>query len=234
MNKTILLCAVTLLFGCVELQKVSDNVVIQPKGLTNLQIGNGLKEALDNGVKKQVSKLTSTDGFYGNAAVKIKLPSGLVRLAGRLNSIGMSGLTDKGVELLNRAAEDAVKESVPIFAHAISTMSFADAKSILMGNDSSATTYLYKKTNDSLYQKFYPQVEKSLAKVGADEAWNVMITKYNRISFTSKANPDLKDYVTRKALIGVFKMITVEEKKIRGNLNSRTTDLLKQVFALQD
>ncbi|MFT6716128.1 MAG: hypothetical protein ACJA0Q_000757 [Saprospiraceae bacterium] len=234
MKQLTLLLTITMLFGCAELQKVAGTVITAPTGLTDLQIGNGLKEALQNGISKQVSKLTSLDGFYGNAAVKILLPKELTKMSNKLNSVGLGGLTDKGVKLLNRAAEDAVKEATPIFVNAITTMSFADAKSIIMGHDSSATTYLNKKTYNSLYQKFYPQVEKSLTKVGADDAWATVTKKYNAIPFVSKVNPDLKDYVTKKALIGVFKMITVEEKQIRGNLNSRTSDLLKQVFALQD
>lgn len=202
--------------------------------VTNLDIANGLKEALDNGVKKQVAKLTQSDGFFKNETVKILLPENLKKVDKKLRSVGLGTLPEQGILLLNRAAEDAVKEATPIFVNTITSMSFADAKKILMGHDSSATAFLIKSTSAGLYSKFYPVVKTSLTKVGADDAWNAVTTKYNTIPFVTKINPDLKDYVTNKALLGVFKMITVEEKKIRANLGSRTSDLLKKVFALQD
>ncbi|WP_300568132.1 DUF4197 domain-containing protein, partial [Flavobacterium sp.] len=107
-------------------------------------------------------------------------------------------------------------------------------KSILMGNDNAATTYLQTSTTKPLYAKFSPVVQQSISKVGADVIWTNIITKYNSIPLVTKVNPDITDYVTNKALEGVFKMITVEEKNIRTNLSSRTSDLLKKVFAMQD
>ena len=103
-----------------------------------------------------------------------------------------------------------------------------------MGNESSATTYLQNTTSTALYGKFNPVIKNSFAKVGADKVWTNIITKYNSIPLVKKVNPDLTDYTTTKAMEGVFKMIAVEEKEIRTNLSSRSTDLLKKVFALQD
>jgi hypothetical protein len=151
-----------------------------------------------------------------------------------LRKMGMSTLADDGIKALNRAAEDAVKEATPIFVSAIKNMTITDAKSILMGNDTSATTYLQKSTTTALYAKFSPVVQTSLGKVGADLIWASIIKKYNTIPFVKTINPDITDYVTNKSLDGVFKMITVEEKNIRTNLNARTSDVLKKVFALQD
>jgi hypothetical protein len=113
-------------------------------------------------------------------------------------------------------------------------MTFTDAKNILLGNDSSATTYLQNTTSTALYAKFNPVIKNSYTKVGADKVWSQIITKYNSIPLVKKVNPDLTDYTTNKAMEGVFKMIAVEEDKIRSNLNSRNSDLLKKVFALQD
>ena len=234
MKHLLIIVSLLAMFSCLELQKLAGSALAEPKILTDIQIGNGLKEALQNGVSKQVTKLTSTDGFYSNEAVKIPLPNKLNTVAQKMNALGLGGMTDRGVRLLNHAAEDAVKEATPIFVHAISSMSFLDAKAILMGDDGAATAYLRSTTRDSLYSKFYPQVEQSLKKVGADEAWSAVTKKYNAISFVTKVNPDLKDYVTNKALEGVFKMIAIEEKEIRGNLSARTSNLLKQVFSLQD
>ncbi len=201
---------------------------------TGLDISAGLKEALNKGITKQVSKLTATDGFYKNNAVKILMPAELQKVDKALRSMGMSNLADEGIKSLNRAAEDAVKEATPIFVNSIKTMSITDAKTILMGNDTAATSYLQKSTSSALYTKFSPVVQQSIGKVGADKIWASIITKYNKLPLVSKVNPDITDYVTNKAMEGVFKMIAVEEKSIRGNLSSRTSDLLKQVFALQD
>jgi len=200
MKKIILLSLIVTVFSCKELQLLTQTALPLAPALTNLDIANGLKEALDNGVKKQVTKLTQTDGFFKNEAVKILLPENLKKVDSKLRNVGLGALPDKGILLLNRAAEDAVKEATPIFVSAITNMSFADAKQILMGHDSSATTYLIKSTSTDLYGKFYPVVETSLTKVGADDAWNAVTTKYNAIPFVTKVNPDLKDYVTNKAL----------------------------------
>ena len=146
----------------------------------------------------------------------------------------MSSLADEGLKVLNRAAEDAVKEATPIFVDAVTKMNFTDAKNILFGNDTSATLYLQNNTTTALYGKFNPVVKNSLGKVGADKVWSNIITKYNNLPMVQDVNPDLNDYVTDKAIEGVFKMVAVEEKNIRNNLASRTSDLLKRVFGLQD
>jgi hypothetical protein len=215
------------------MQRLTDQLP-QTKGIGKVDISGGLKEALNKGISKQVTKLTATDGFYKNEAVKILLPDELRKVDSRLRKIGLSSLADEGLMVLNRAAEDAVKEATPIFVDAVRNMSFADARGILMGNESSATTYLQNSTSTALYGKFNPVIKNSFDKVGADKVWTTIITKYNSIPFVSKVNPDLTDYVTNQAMNGVFKMIAVEEKNIRTDLSSRTSGLLKSVFALQD
>jgi hypothetical protein len=222
------------LFSCAEMQQVLDQLPQGTVVLSQAEIGNGLKEALNNGITKQVSKLTATDGFFKNEAVKILLPEELQTVDKKLRQIGMSKLADEGLKVINRAAEDAVKEATPIFVDAVKQMSFNDAKNILMGNESSATTYLQNTTSTALYTKFNPVIKNSYTKVGADKVWKEIITKYNSIPLVKKVNPDLTDYTTKKAMEGVFKMIAVEEKDIRTNLASRSSDLLRKVFALQD
>ncbi|MFM2213665.1 MAG: hypothetical protein RL427_928 [Bacteroidota bacterium] len=202
--------------------------------LSNADIASGLKEALNKGIEKQVTKLTAVDGFYKNEMVKILLPDELKKVDKALRKIGLSSLADKGLLMLNRAAEDAVKESTPIFVDAVKNMSFTDAKNILMGTENSATTYLQTTTTSPLYGKFNPVIKNSFTKVGADKVWAEIIKRYNKIPLVKKVNPDLTDYTTNKALEGVFKMIAVEEKNIRTDLTSRTSDLLKKVFAMQD
>ncbi|MES2863570.1 MAG: DUF4197 domain-containing protein [Bacteroidota bacterium] len=233
MKKLVLSIAVFTLFSCAEMQQVLEQFP-QTGVLTQAEMGNGLKEALNNGITKQVSKLTATDGFFRNEAVKILLPEELQKVDTRLRQLGMSKLADDGLRILNRAAEDAVKEATPIFVDAVTQMTFADAKNILLGNENSATNYLQNTTSTALYGKFNPVIKNSFAKVGADKIWTQIITKYNSIPLVKKVNPDLTDYTTNKALEGVFKMIAVEEKDIRTNFSARTSDLLRRVFALQD
>jgi hypothetical protein len=230
---TLLAIAIYSLSSCAEMQQMANQLPgILEQG--NVDVASGLKEALNNGINKQVVKLTATDGFFKNEAVKILLPEELKKVDKGLRDIGMSKLADEGLKVINRAAEDAVKEATPIFVNAIKEMTFTDAKNILMGNESAATSYLKNTTTTALYGKFNPVIKNSFAKVGADKVWTNIITKYNTIPLVKKVNPDLTDYTTNKALEGVFKMIAVEEKNIRTDLNSRTSDLLKKVFAIQD
>ncbi len=221
-----------MLVSCVEMQQVLQQLP-QTQSM-GLDISGGLKEALNNGISKQVSKLTALDGFYKNEAVKILLPEELKIIDTGLRNIGMYKLADEGLLAINRTAEEAVKEATPIFVDAITNMTFSDAKNILLGEQNSATNYLQTATSSALYSKFNPVIKKTFYKVGADKVWNKIILRYNAIPMVTKVNPDLTDYVTNQAMNGVFKMIAVEEKNIRVDLNSRTSDLLKQVFAMQD
>ncbi len=220
--------------GLLDKAKAKVSEVTGKDAVSNTDIASALKEALNKGVEEQVTKLTAADGFYKNEMVKILLPEELQKVDKTLRKMGMSSLADEGIKVLNRAAEDAVKEATPIFVNAITSMSFTDAKNILMGNDRSATTYLENTTSTQLYDKFSPVVKNSLDKVGADKVWAGIIEKYNTLPLTKDVNPNLTDYVTSKAMDGVFTMIAVEEKEIRTNFSSRTSDLLKKVFALQD
>ena len=138
MKKVIMLVLVFSLSSCAEMQQVM-NQLPQIQGL-GIDISGGLKEALNNGISKQVTKLTATDGFYKNAAVKILLPDELKKVDSGLRKIGLGSLADEGLKVINRAAEDAVKEATPIFVNAVVNMSFYDAKNILMGNENAATT----------------------------------------------------------------------------------------------
>jgi hypothetical protein len=238
MKKIVLLLLLVPLMSSAQfkdlLKKATDKANAMTSQNSGLDIAAGLKEALNKGVTEQVSKLTKADGFYRNEAVKILMPEELAKVDQTLRKMGLSNLADDGIKALNRAAEDAVKEATPIFVAAIKNMSITDAKSILLGPDNSATSYLQTSTTTALYTKFSPVVQTSVGKVGADVVWANIVKKYNTIPFISKINPDITDYVTNKALDGVFKMILIEEKNIRTNLDARTSAILKKVFALQD
>lgn len=232
-KKIVLLIVVFTQFtACAQFQQVINQ--LPNVGLTNDQIGNGLKEALNNGISNQVTKLTVKDGFYKNDLVKILLPDELKKVDKTLRSIGLSNLADEGLKVLNSAAEDAVGEAIPIFSSAIKGMTFTDAKNILLGDKNAATMYLQKTTSDPLYQKFNPIIKNSFQKVGADKIWANLISKYNSIPFTNDVNPNLTDYVTHEALKGVFTMVAVEELEIRNTVSKRSSDLMRRVFALQD
>lgn len=241
MKKLIVLTAMAFsLSGCAETQQfpkiksIKDVQDILNQGTGNVDIAAGLKEALNNGIDKQVVKLTAVDGFYRNEMVKILMPEELQKVDKALRKVGLGSLADEGIKMMNRAAEDAVKEATPIFVGAVRNMSFTDAKNILMGNNTAATTYLQNTTSSPLYAKFNPVIKNSFAKVGADKVWTNIINKYNALPLVKKVNPDLTDYTTNKALEGVFKMVAVEEQNIRTNISSRTSDLLRKVFAMQD
>ncbi|WP_281631855.1 DUF4197 domain-containing protein [Flavobacterium luteolum] len=236
--KKILLLAVTFsLTSCAQVQQTLNQlpqIASQIPNSGTVDIASGLKEALNKGITQQVSKLTAVDGFYKNEAVKILMPEELQKVDATLRKVGLSSLADEGIKMLNRAAEDAVKEATPIFVTAVKNMTFTDAKNILLGSDNAATNYLQGSTTTALYAKFNPVIKSSFEKVGADAVWIKIINKYNTIPLVKKVNPDLTDYTTNQALSGVFKMIAVEEKVIRNDISARTTPLLQKVFAMQD
>ncbi len=235
--KKIILIALLIPVLCIAQKKKTTKKPALAKSVSssaNLNIANALKEALNKGITNQVSKLAVTDGFYGNDLVKIQIPEELSLLEGTLKKFGQEKLLNDGIKSLNRAAEDAVKEATPIFVKAITNIKITDAKTILFGTENAATAYLEKSTNADLYKKIAPLVQASIGRVGADVAWGMLIDKYNKIPLLDKVNPDINDYVTKKTLEGAFKMIAVEEKNIRTDLNSRTSGLLQTVFGMLD
>ncbi|MHC0445634.1 DUF4197 domain-containing protein [Flavobacterium sp. 3-218] len=234
MKKILLLAVAFSLNSCAQVPQILNQLPQISSQVGGVDIASGLKEALNKGITEQVSKLTAVDGFYKNEAVKILMPEELQKVDATLRKVGLSSLADEGIKMLNRAAEDAVKEATPIFVSAVKNMTFTDAKNILLGSDNAATNYLQNSTTTALYGKFSPVIKNSFAKVGADAVWTKIITKYNTIPLVKKVNPDLTDYTTNQALTGVFKMIAVEEKDIRNDISARTTPLLQKVFAMQD
>ncbi len=235
MKKILLMISIFIFNSCAELQEIANQYPQESiYGISNTEIASGLRQALNQGIDEQVTKLTREDGFYRNELVRISLPQELQKVDKTLRDIGLDALADEGLKVLNRAAEDAVKEATPIFVNAVKEISFTDARNILTGEDNAATTYLKGKTNAELYSKFNPVIKQSLDKVGATQVWNNIIQRYNNLPITNNVNPDLPDYVTEEALKGVFIMVAVEEKEIRNSISARTTDLLRKVFALQD
>jgi len=203
-------------------------------GLTQTEIANGLKEALNKGISKGADQLSAVDGFY-KTDYKIFLPEEANQVVSKLKFIpGFDQVEQIAIEKINRAAEDAASKAKPIFVDAIRGMTFTDAMDILLGNDNAATTYLNNKTNQKLYAEFHPVIMNSLNKFGAIDYWGDAVKAYNKIPFVEKMNPELDDYVTLKSLEALFDMVGKKEAGIRNNINERTSDLLRKVFARQD
>lgn len=200
------------------------------KGLTNDEVIRGLKEALNVGTNNSSSAASKVDGFYKNPLIMIPFPPEAEKVKNTVINLGMQKQVDEFVMTMNRAAEEASKEAAPVFLNAISTMSIQDGFGILKGADNAATQYLQNKTSAELTAKFSPIVKNAIDKVEVTKYWNPIITTYNKIPTVEKQNPNLEQYITARALEGLFKLIAGEEKKIRTDPVARVTDLLKKVF----
>jgi hypothetical protein len=199
-------------------------------GLSNEDIVSGLKEALSVGAQNSSNKLSSLNGFMGNAAIKVLMPDEAKKVESTLRSAGLGKLVDDAILSMNRAAEEASKSAAPIFVDAIKGMNVQDALGILRGNDSAATTYLKGKTWDPLTSAFKPVIDGALEKTGATKYWAAVFEAYNKIPLTKKVNTDLSNYVTGRALGGMFYQVALEEQSIRKNPAARVNDILKKVF----
>lgn len=198
--------------------------------LSNEEVISGLKEALTVGTNNSSTIASKTDGFYKNPAIMIPFPPEAAEMKARLEKMGMKKQVDEFILTLNRAAEEAAKDAAPVFTNAIKGMSVSDGFAILKGNDSAATNYLKEKTTAELHTKFKPTIEAATKKVDVTKYWTPLATAYNRLPGVTKQNPDLDEYITQRALQGMFTLIAEEEKKIRKNPAARVTDLLKKVF----
>lgn len=202
--------------------------------MSNDQIAQALKQALNKGVKTGVQYLSKEDGFL-KTAYKIPLPDEAAQVVEKLKIIpGFADVESIIIEKINRSAEDAMKKATPIFVNAVSSMTISDAMNILMGEKNAATSYLNRTTYKPLYGEFEPVIVNSLNKFKALDYWTDIVSKYNSIPFVKKLNPKLEDYITTKALAAIFDRIEKEELNIRQNVSARTTDLMRQAFAKQD
>lgn len=216
-------------------QAISDagKMVNGEKPLTTAEVGEGLKEALINGISKGADQVSQLDGYFKNPEIKIPFPPDVKKVEDRLRQLGLGGEVDKFVMTLNRGAEDAAQEAKPIFIAAIKQMTIEDAWGILRGDPDAATQYLKRTTTSQLKEKFRPVIQASLNKVNATKYYSEIINRYNSIPMVQKVNPDLNEYATDLAIQGLFVMIAKEEKNIRENPAARTTELLKRVFSSQ-
>jgi hypothetical protein len=197
--------------------------------LSNADIVAGLKEALTIGVEKSANKLSISDAFFKDGAIKLLMPPEAKKAETTLRSLGMGKMVDDAILSMNRAAEDASKKAAPIFVDAVKKMTVTDAVGILKGADTAATAYLKKTTTAELTKSFRPVIDSSLQKVNATKYWKDVFTAYNKVAL-KPVNTDLNAYVTQKAMDGLFYYVASEEKNIRANPTARVNDILKKVF----
>lgn len=243
----ILVLPVFLFSGCAELSSLMQSVPTNVP-LSEAEVVNGLKEALITGSKNASSILSAVDGYYGDALVKILLPEEASVIIDNLSKIpGGDKLVEDVILSINRAAEDAAKEVVPIFINSIKQMTINDAFGILRGADNAATLYLINTTRADLFNVFKPKIRQSTEKeilggISAKDSWDALTGKWNlfansmagRLAGVNPVNVDFDDYLTNKALDGVFLKVQEEEKNIRQNVSARITPLLQKVFGSLD
>lgn len=207
------------------------NSAVQGNGkLSNDDIIRGLKEALTVGSRNSADKASKPDGYYKNTLIKIAFPPEAQKMESTLRSIGMGSQVDQFVMTMNRAAEDAAKKAAPVFVNAITKMTINDGLTILKGSDNAATQYLKNTTSTPLKNEFKPIVQTSLNTVQITKYWTPLITAYNKVPFVTPMNPNLEEYVTQKAMDGLFTLVAQEELKIRKDPAARVSDILKKVF----
>lgn len=234
-----LLPVVALSVSCTEQQVLGTMDAMKNAGTTPLSNGeviSGLKEALRVGTERSVSIGSALDGFNKNATIRIPFPQEAIKVKNTLMDIGLKKPVEDFELTLNRAAEEAAREAVPVFVDAITGMSISDGFAILKGGENAATNYLKEKTTAALLAKFRPKVEAATQKVALTNYWKPLADAYNTATLLTggkAVDPDLNGYVTQKAADGLFVLLANEEKKIRQDPLARTTDLLKRVFAQQ-
>lgn len=232
--------------GCAELLNVMQSAVNVP--LTEEEVVKGLKEALSVGARNSAEKLSAENGYYGDAAIKILLPEEAKVIIDNISRIpGGEQLVEDVVLRINRAAEDAAKEVAPIFLNSITSMTISDAFNILRGADNAATNYLRTTTTDALLALYKPKIassteKKIVANVSTKDSWIALTGRWNSLANTipgklagfKPVNVDLDDFLTRKALEGMFSKVEKEELKIRKEVEARVSPLLQRVFGSLD
>jgi len=244
---TLFILSLMLLTGCTQLMNIIETTSTI-KGLTDGDITGGLKEALTTAAGNAAAKLSSENGYYGDMTVKIPLPDEAKVIVENIGRIpGGEQLLENVIMNINRAAEDAAREVAPVFVSAVTQMTIADGYNILHGADNAATVYLKNTTWNDLYALYKPKISTSTSKeiiagVSAQESWSTLTGKWNNIANSiagrlagfSPVTTDLDDFLTRKALDGVFLKMEGEELKIRKEVSARVTPLLQKVFGTLD
>lgn len=236
--KAFFILALTLTSFCVSaqinlLKKANDNIknLVRTDGtLSETDVKKGLSEALRKGSEYAVKNASQYNGFNSNSLIRIPFPPEAENVKNSLSKIGLQTQINSFEESMNHAAESASKEALDILVKAVNGMTINDAFSILKGVDNAATNYLKEQTNADIYRSFKPIINTSMQQHKVAQKWTTISTKYNALPFTKDINPDLEDYITNKAIDGLFVLLAKQEKEIRKNPLARTSDILKKVF----
>jgi hypothetical protein len=234
--------------SCAELVQIAQQTLDEERPLTQSEIAGGLKEALIVGTGKSVDILGITDGYYKDEMVKILLPPEAEIITKNIGKVpGGEQLLEDVLLRINRAAENAASEARPIFVNSIKSMTISDAVGILKGENNAATQYLHRTAYNNLFDLYRPKIQASLDKklvgnVSTSQSWNTLVSKWNELAGSvlgqvaglKPVDVSLDEYLTGKALDGLFLKIEVEEQKIRENPAARVTGLLKRVFGSVD
>jgi hypothetical protein len=202
----------------------------QLERISNQDAVAGLKAALEKGSQAAVASLGRNDGFLGNAKVKIPLPDSLARAESLMRRVGMGKYADELVVAMNRAAEAAVPEARQLFVDSVRKMSVQDAKGVLTGGETAGTEYFQRTTRQQLHGRFLPIVKKATERVGVAQKYNEYAGRGAELGLVKKEQSNLDEYVTQKALDGLYLMVAEEEKKIRQDPVAAGTSIIKKVF----
>ena len=217
--------------GCDMLLSTTGNSTLG--SMSQTELGKAVKELLQVSADNSLAKLGVTDGFFRNTEVKIPFPQSLKKVEDKLRQVGFSNQVDQSTEKLNRSAEDAATGVKEIFKTAITQMTINDALGIILGNEDAATEYMKKTTTSAITSKVSSVVAKSNEKIKLASYWTPLATKYNAVMALtggSQVSTDLTQYVTEKAVAGIFKIMAKEEKEIRTKTSAQTSSLLRTVF----
>jgi hypothetical protein len=240
------IAAILILTGCAEILSVLQSV--SPVPLTEEEVISGLKEALMTGAKNSAQRLAAENGYFGDETIKILLPDEAKAIIDNISRIpGGDKLVQDVILRINRAAEDAAKDVAPIFVNSVKQMTIRDAFNILNGADNAATGYLRGTTFNELYALYKPKIQASTEKkivgnISTKDSWVALTGKWNslansvagRLASLKPVNTDLDDYLTNKALNGMFMKVELEELKIRKDVSARVSPILQRVFGSLD
>jgi Protein of unknown function (DUF4197) len=199
-------------------------------GVTNAEAGSGLKTALEKSALAAVAVLGRTDGFLGNPQVRIPLPGYLEDAAKLMRTFGQGKRIDELVVSLNRAAEAAVPMGRQLLVDAVRAMNVSDAKKILTGGETSVTQFFSDKTRAPMGVKFLPVVTQATEKVGLAARYNDFAGKAAGFGLIRNEDANIQQYVTTRAVDGLYLIIGEEEKKIRQDPIGTGSTILKKVF----
>lgn len=219
----------SLLFFVISISSLSAQI-----SLSQAEITDGLKNALNYGIETAVKSTSQTDGFWKNSLIKLPFPEDAIKVRETAMKFGLQKQVDEFELTLNKAAEEASKEALSIFLKSIKSLSIVDGMKLLNGEQNAATNFLKNATTSELTLAFSPIVKNAISKVKLTNYWEPLTSKYNKVNKFTGGKPvttDLNKYVTEKAISGLFKLIELEEIKLRSNPSIQLTTTTKEIGA---